>query len=157
MAQSESEPIFTIPPFVGCASPFDKLRASFTQPNTNTSPILPFSLSFSFSVTSVSPWSQVIHPVNPVEQKTPFPAFWARKGVYNSPQSTFSKKEFVYLIIGLIWLGLACTVNALRFLLKIYMKYSKNLPVLTKNQLCLSSLFSFIGLNLAFTKHTINV
>ena len=107
MAQSESEPIFTIPPFVGCASPFDKLRASFTQPNTNTSPILPFYLSFSFSVTSVSPWSQVIHPVNPVEQKTPFPAFWARKGVYNSPQSTFSKKEFVYLIIGLIWLGLA--------------------------------------------------
>ena len=31
------------------------------------------------------------------------------------------------------------------------------LPILIKNQLYLSSLFSLIGLNLAFTKHTINV
>src|SRR3989339_225202 len=87
---------------------------------------------------------------------------------------SFKNGGFVHLIIGLIWLGLAwlglaCKDNAICFPLKIYIKYLKfflcalcvsavnNYPTLIKNQLYLSSLFSLKGLNLAFTKLTINV
>src|SRR3989339_1877596 len=63
---------------------------------------------------------------------------------------SFRNGGFIHLIIGLIWLGLAwlglaCKDNAICSPLRIYMKYSRNLPVLTKNQLYLSSLFSLIG------------
>jgi hypothetical protein len=59
----------------------------------------------------------------------------AGKGVYNFTQSPpFAKggwgiypldNRYYLAWLGLAWLGLACKDNAIRFSLKIYMKYSK--------------------------------